>query len=126
MTIQNPSSINQGIRHYRNGEDQHGGVTMAYNVQGRTDQLTENDNVEIAFAFCSPKDAYNTKLGRTIARGRLERKREGSHVLTVNGKAFQKMLSQNDISDLAVTVLDVAGSWDAPINKTFTRQLRGR
>lgn len=123
MTIQNPSSINQGIRHYRNGEDQHGGVTMAYNVQGRTDQLTEADSVEIAFAFCSPKDAYNTKLGRTIARGRLERQREGSHVLTVNGKTFQKMLSQNDISDLSVLVSEAAGEWNAPINLTFSRQL---
>lgn len=50
--------------HFRSGDGHRGGVTVAY--------YTSADKPGVGLAFCSPKDVYNKKLGRTIASGRLE------------------------------------------------------
>ena len=34
--------------------------------------ISDLDSIKVAFAFCSPKDQFNRKLGRQIATGRLD------------------------------------------------------
>ncbi len=64
----------------RNGQmTSKGGMTLAVQLDGN--QLT------IALAECGRKDAYNRKLGRTIAEGRLQ-SRSASHLFRVEMPAY--------------------------------------
>lgn len=46
--------------------DPRGGTTIAY-------ELNEAGTAYYGMAICSPRDSYSRKLGRAVARGRLEK-----------------------------------------------------
>lgn len=89
-------SQNKGFRHFRNlvpqdAETIHqinnkGGVTMAFDAPRHINDLTAEDSVTIAFAFCSSDDNFERNAGRIAAEKRLV---EG---LTIPGDQFQRLL----------------------------------
>lgn len=48
----------------------------------------------VGLAFCCPKDQFNKRIGRTIAKGRLD-KDKVSWELTVNPKTFKKEVKEH-------------------------------
>lgn len=61
--------------------EENGAVTLAYQRRGEDDDLWL-----FGAAFCAPTDTFNRALGRTIARGRLEKRVERENG---NGKPLQ-------------------------------------
>lgn len=65
--------------HRRFGNDPKGGVTAYFMVE----VLPENKYmVSYSLARCNPIDNFTKRIGRTIARGRFEKRREFGDVLT--------------------------------------------
>jgi hypothetical protein len=87
-------------KHYRT--EKHGCVSVAFQ--------SEDGVAEIGVSWCSPKDRFNRKKGRTIAEGRLESKRP-------NGYYFSRAYSEEGnpgqrIYDMLIE-LDVPRWFDA-------------
>lgn len=97
-------SQNKGFRHFRNvvlvGETHQihnkGGVTMAFDAPKHIDDLTADDQVHVAFAFCSSADNFERLHGRAIAGERLH---QGDR-LTIPGDAFVRVLRAPLVQDL--------------------------
>lgn len=97
-------SQNKGFRHFRNPVPQDaetihqinnkGGVTMAFDAPRHINDLTAEDNVTVAFAFCSSDDNFERDAGRVAAEQRLV---EG---LTIPGDHFQRVLHAPIARDL--------------------------
>lgn len=93
---------NKGFRHYRDVDHKtnrpatKGGVTIAYNAPKHLADITQDDKVEVAFAFCSTADNYERSLGRAYASKRLE---SGVSII-VDGAMFKNMLEVREPYDL--------------------------
>lgn len=100
-------SQNKGFRHYRNilphGSAVHeinnkGGVTLAFASPRHINDLTAEDQVSIAFSFCSADDNFERSVGRAEADLRLN----GQPGLTIPGDQFQRLLHAPTVRDLLI------------------------
>lgn len=85
---------NIGFRHLRNTSAifseifNEGGVTIAFDAPKHIADLTEDDAVKVAFAFCSPEDNFCRRTGRDIASARLR----ADTTLSIPGNDFAKLI----------------------------------
>lgn len=95
---------NSGFRHYRNismifkETYNEGGITMAFNSPRHVCDLTADDVVDVAFAFCSAEDNFCRETGREIAAERL-----AATPLSIPGNDFVDLLRSNLGSLVSVT-----------------------
>ena len=123
-------SQNKGFRHFRNmvpqdAETIHqinnkGGVTMAFDAPKHINDLTAEDNVIVAFAFCSSDDNFERAAGRVNADQRLV---EG---LSIPGDHFQQVLHAPFARDLLGAVLtgldeEQSRNFRSRVKRTLTR-----
>ena len=127
-------SQNKGFRHYRNtvphaqaDSSVHqihnkGGVTMAFDAPKHINDLTAEDSVTIAFAFCSSDDNFERAAGRVNAEQRLA---EG---LTIPGDDFQQLLHTPFAAHLTATKALLPGldeeqsrNFRSRVKRTLTR-----
>ena len=73
-----------------------GGMTMAFVSPKQLDDLTENDTVKLAFAFCSKDDVYCRAAGRSLSAMRLL----DGQTITVPGDQFRIRFYQDAIPDI--------------------------
>ena len=59
-------------------KSRHNGIITAAYIYDK-----KNNKIRIGLAFCSPKDKFNKRIGREIAKGRLERNK---HITVYNVK----------------------------------------
>jgi len=124
-------SHNKGFRHFRNMIAKadvsidhvihnKGGVTMAFESPRHINDLTAEDTVTIAFAFCSSDDNFERNAGRVAAEKRLV---EG---LTIPGDQFQRILHAPVSRNLLGVVLagldeEQSRNFRSRVKRTLTR-----
>lgn len=85
----------------------HGGVTLAY-------QTTDDNKIEVAFAFCSATERYTKRVGREISRNRLAAGRS----ITLNDADIPAK-NKTRSSDLIEFVISNIDAYKAQLTKPY-------